>query len=454
MSQFRFPDGFNWGVATSAYQIEGGWNADGKGASIWDNFAHTPGKIAHAHTGDRACDSYHRLAEDLDLLAGLGVKMYRFSISWPRIYPSGRDKINQAGLDYYSRLVDGLLERGIQAFCTLYHWDLPQALQDEGGWETRATIAAYVDFAQTMFKVFQGRIQHWITFNEPFCSAFVGNYFGIHAPGNQDLQTALTVAHHILVAHGRTVKVFRELVANGEASGEIGIAPNLTWAVPYSDTEADRLAALRAVQWSGDWFLDPIWFGHYPEELLSWFADRGFAPPVQPGDFTEIRRDIDFIGCNYYAARLHRFNPEAGIIASEELNMGLETSDIGWPYEPAGFHDSLLYTVRKYGPVPLYITENGVCINDGPSPGEPPSRVPDQRRIAYLHMHLASLHRAIANGADVRGYMAWSLLDNFEWAEGYGMRFGLVHVDFSSGQRRPKDSYHWYALTIGQNGLS
>lgn len=444
MSIFKFPAHFAWGAATSAYQIEGAHDADGKGPSIWDTFSHTPGRIAHGDTGDIACDSYHRLEEDLDLLSELGAKMYRFSISWPRVLPQGRGHINEAGLAYYLGLVDGLLARGIEPFCTLYHWDLPQALQDQGGWENRSTIDAFVEYASLMFTRFSGRIKHWITFNEPFCAAFVGNWWGVHAPGKRDMGIALTVAHHILVAHGRAVKVFRILLTQGKAGGIIGIAPNITWGVPYGNNDADKAACLRSIQWSSDWFLDPIFFGHYPTELARWFEEQGFVFNAPREDLQDIMEPVDFIGCNYYAARIHRYRPEAGPIACEELDMGLEVSDIGWPYQAEGFHDSLGYISAKYGNIPLYITENGACINESPH---------DSRRIDYYRAHLASLARAIDNGVNVLGYMAWSLLDNFEWAEGYGMRFGLVEVDFASGKRRTKDSYKWLAKIYKSNVL-
>lgn len=435
------PRVFLWGAATSAYQIEGGWDADGKGPSIWDAFCREPGRIAGGDRGDTACDSYHRLDADVELLKRLGAGAYRFSVSWPRIFPKGRGPVNPAGLAYYHRLVDALLGAGIQPFCTLYHWDLPQALQEEGGWENRATADAFVDYAELMFREFHGRIKLWITFNEPFCSSFVGHYYGVHAPGKTDLAAAAAAAHHHLLAHGRTVRLFRELCRKDFASGTIGIAPNITWAEPYTGTEADRLACLRPIQWSWDWFLDPICFGSYPEHLAQWFADRGVRPPIQEGDLAAIRQPIDFVGGNYYCMSVNRDDPSAagGVLGSSPVDLGWEKSDIGWPLTPEGFTRSLVRIQQKYG-LPVYITENGICLNDPD----------DHRRIVYLDQHLRALARAMAQGADVRGYMAWSLLDNFEWAEGYSKRFGLVGVDFQTGKRTPKPSFEWYRARIAE----
>lgn len=441
MNHYGFDKDFLWGAATSSFQIEGAWDADGKGPSIWDTFCRQPGRVVGGDRGDQACDSYHRYADDVGLLKDLGARAYRFSVSWPRIFPKGRGEVNAAGLAYYHRLVDALLAEGIRPFCTLYHWDLPQALQDEGGWENRATAQAFVEYASLMFQEFHGKIDLWITFNEPFCSSFVSNYYGVHAPGKTDLGIATAGAHHHLLAHGRTVSRFRELCAIGKASGHIGIAPNITWAEPYADTEADRLACLRPIQWSWDWFLDPICFGSYPEHLAQWFADRGVRVPIEPGDMAAIRQPIDFVGGNYYCMSVNRFDPAGGLLESTQVDMGWEKSDIGWPLTPEGFTRSLVRIKAKYGNLPLYITENGICLNDPQ----------DDRRIVYLDQHLRALARAIAQGVDVRGYMAWSLLDNFEWAEGYSKRFGLVGVDFETGIRTPKPSFLWYQKWISQN---
>lgn len=446
MTKYTFPQDFRWGAATAAYQIEGAYNEDGRGLSIWDTFCRTPGKVKNGDNGDVACDSYHRYKEDIKHMKELGITTYRFSVSWPRIYPQGRGEPNRKGLDYYHRLVDELLQNGIEPFCTLYHWDLPQALQDEGGWNNRATADAFVAFAETMFREFSGKIDKWITFNEPWCSTFLSNYLGVHAPGFRDLQLAVNTAHHVLLAHGKTVQAYRKL----NAGGEIGIAPNITWAVPYrKGNEADRAACLRNIASSLDWFIDPIFFGRYPQNLLEAYERAGAKPPIADGDMETIRQPIDFLGGNYYSASVNRYNPEAGLLQSEEMSMGYERTDIGWPIDPAGFYDSLRYIRDKYGDVPIYITENGACINDGPENGI----VRDGRRILYLRQHLISLHRAVSDGIPVKGYMLWSLLDNFEWAEGYGMRFGLIHVDYKTLERTPKDSYYWYRDVIKNGGF-
>lgn len=436
MTIYQFPADFRWGAATAAYQIEGAYNEDGRGLSIWDTFSHTPGKVKNGDNGDVACDSYHRYKEDIAYMKELGISTYRFSVSWPRIFPAGGGEPNRLGLDFYHRFVDELLRNGIEPFCTLYHWDLPQALQDEGGWDNRKTIQAFKLYAETMFKEFSGKIKHWITFNEPWCASFLSNYIGLHAPGYRDLQLATNTAHHMLLAHGEAVLSYRTLGVDGQ----IGIAPNITWAYPYSKSEADKQVCLRETEWTWDWFLDPIFFGSYPEGMLEVLAKNGAKPPVLAGDMEIIKQSIDFIGGNYYAASVRRHVPGNGLMEDEELNMGYSRTDIGWPLDPVGMYDSLHYTRDKYGDIPIYITENGACINDEPVEG----KVRDERRIQYLRQHIIAMHRAIADGIPVKGYMAWSLLDNFEWAEGFGMRFGLIHVDYQTLERTPKASFYWY----------
>ncbi|WP_195572309.1 GH1 family beta-glucosidase [Paenibacillus sp. 1001270B_150601_E10] len=443
MSINRFPNDFMWGTATAAYQIEGAYNEDGRGPSIWDTFSHTPGNVKNGDNGNVACDSYHRLDEDIRLLKELGVKTYRFSISWSRVLPTGTGAINQKGLDYYHKLVDALIEQGIEPFCTLYHWDLPQAIQDQGGWGDRRSIAAFKEYAEVMFKEFGSKIKYWITFNEPWCLAFLSNYLGIHAPGYRDLQLAIDISHHILVAHGEAVKSYREL----GLSGEIGIAPNTAWGIPYTQSEEDKATCLRLNGWSGDWYLDPIYFGEYPAFMLDWYEKLGHKPPVVEGDMQTIHQPIDFIGINYYTSSMNRHNERSGMLQAEYMNMGAARTDIGWEIYPEGLYQLLRYTADKYGNPDIYITENGACYNDEAENG----RVRDQRRIDYLSQHLVQASRAIADGINLKGYMAWSLMDNFEWAEGYSMRFGLVHVDFDTLVRTKKDSYYWYKHVIANN---
>jgi len=445
MAIIRFPDGFHWGTATAAYQIEGAWNEDGRGPSIWDTFSHTPGKVKNGDNGDVACDSYHRIEEDVRLLKELGVTCYRFSISWPRVIPAGVGDVNPKGLDYYRRLVDRLLENGIEPFCTLYHWDLPQALQDRGGWANRDTIRAFADYAELMFKTFAGKIRFWLTINEPWCVSFLSNFLGVHAPGNRDLQLATDISHHLLVAHAEAVRRFRQL----GIEGQIGIVPNVTWVEPYSNRPEDVEACRRATGWFVEWFLDPVFRGEYPDFLLQWFRAKGVAPRVADGDLEVIRGSVDFLGVNYYTGNVGRYKENEGLFDCEEIDEGYERTDIGWPIYPEGLYRVLTYMTQRYGRVPIYITENGACYNHEPEDG----RVRDGKRIDYLRKHLIQLHRCLSSGVDVRGYMLWSLLDNFEWAEGYSKRFGIVFVDFDTLERIPKDSYYWYRKVIRNNWL-
>jgi beta-glucosidase len=440
---YQFPKDFMWGTATAAYQIEGAYQKDGRGLSIWDTFSHTPGKVYQGDNGDMACDSYHRFEEDIQLMKELGVRTYRFSVSWSRIYPKGRGEINQKGLDYYHRLVNSLIENGIEPFCTLYHWDLPQALEDEGGWNNRETIDAYLQYAKTMFQQFSGKVRYWITFNEPWCISFLSHYMGVHAPGHQDLQLALNVSHHLLVAHGKTVKAFREL----EIPGEIGIAPNVNWGTPFSKSEEDAEAAYRATAWYGDWVLDPIFLGSYPEMLVHSFKKAGAALSILEGDMEVIKEPVDFIGINYYSASVNRHNEDSQPLQFDTCDLGYSKTDIGWPIAPTGLYHVLHYLRDRYGNIPVYITENGACYNDEPENG----RVADHRRIEYFKQHLIQAQRAIEDGINLKGYMAWSLLDNFEWAEGYSKRFGLVYVDFRTLVRIKKDSFYWYQKVV-RNG--
>ncbi|WP_099223018.1 GH1 family beta-glucosidase [Listeria costaricensis] len=447
MSDLVFPEGFKWGVATSSYQIEGAWQEDGKGLSIWDEFTHTPDHIYAGDNGDVACDSYHRLDEDIALLKELGVSCYRFSISWPRIFPTGRGEVNPAGLAYYTRLVDRLLENNIEPFCTIYHWDLPAALQAEGGFENRATIDAYTEYAETLFKHFDGKIKYWTTFNEPWCISFLSNYMGIQAPGKKDLQTALDVAHHVLVAHGKTVQLFR----NGGYGGEIGYAPNVTWIEQYSECQEDVEAARRQNAWFIEWFMDPVFKGRYPENLLDWFAGKNARPPVLDGDMATIAQPIDFIGINYYSGNLGKYEAGRGLMDCANFDEGYKRTDFKWAIYPEGLHRALRYIQQSYGDIPIYITENGAHYD---VPISADGKIRDYKRIDYYKYHLLQLHRLLADGLDLRGYIAWSFMDNLEWAEGYRIKFGLVHVDFNTLQRTKKESFYWYKKVIANNWLN
>lgn len=445
MSKIQFPKGFKWGAATASYQIEGAYQEDGRGLSIWDTFSHTPGNVLNGDTGNVACDSYHRYEEDIEIMKELGIDTYRFSVAWPRIFPNGTGEVNQKGLDFYHRFVDKLLENGIEPMCTLYHWDLPQALQDKGGWDNRETIEAFVQYSEVMFKEFNGKIKKWITFNEPWCVSFLSNFIGVHAPGNKDLQLATNISHHLLVAHGKSVIKFREL----GIEGEIGYAPNVTWLEPFSNKQEDIDACQRATAWFVEWFFDPVFKGSYPDFMVDWFKKKGVELHIQEGDLEIISQPIDFLGVNYYTGNVARYKENEGLFDCENVDMGYDKTDIGWFIYSDGFHHVLNHISKEYGNIPIYITENGACYNDGVEDG----KVHDQRRINYLSKHLTQLNRCIASGVNVQGYLTWSLLDNFEWAEGYSKRFGIVHVNFDTLERTKKDSYYWYKNVVAGNGF-
>lgn len=451
MTTIQLPDGFLWGAATSAYQIEGAVDVDGRGPSIWDTFCAQPGAIENGDTGEVACDHYHRLDGDLDLMADLGLQVYRFSIAWPRIIPSGTGAVNEAGLDFYDRLVDGLLARGITPFATLYHWDLPQALQDSGGWENRATVDAFVEYARVVATRLGDRVTDWITHNEPWVVSFLGNLDGVHAPGKTDLGAALTVAHHVLLSHGRAVPVIRAAVPGAK----VGITLNLGLGRARSDSPVD-LDAVKALDGHFNrWFLDPVYGRGYPADMVERYGEA--MPAVSVDDLDEIATPTDFLGINSYnpsvvAPPLDPENPLGfDPLTTDELRAAhYELTAMGWPIVPEAFGQLLTRVAREYDVPAIYITENGAAFDDEVVDGV----VDDPRRVDFLRSHLAALDVAIAEGAPVRGYFAWSLLDNFEWAWGYGKRFGLVHVDFETQERTPKSSALWYRDAIAANGFA
>ncbi|WNS40735.1 GH1 family beta-glucosidase [Paenibacillus sp. MMS20-IR301] len=445
MSIIQFPADFCFGAATAAYQVEGAWNEGGRGLSIWDTYTRVPGNIRNGDNGDTACDSYHRYEEDIACMKELGLRTYRFSISWSRIFPDGAGEINQEGLDYYHRLVDQLIANSIEPFCTLYHWDLPQKLQDNGGWKNRETIEAFAKYAEAMFEAFNGKIKYWTTFNEPWCVSFKAHYIGDLAPGEQNLQSAVGVAHHLMVAHGRAVQIFRK----SGFDGQIGYAPNVSWREPYSSRPEDAEACRRRVGWMVEWFLDPIFKGEYPDFMLRAFEAHGAKPDIRPGDMEIIHQPVDFLGINYYTGSLGRYKQDNGLFELEDIDEGYERTDFNWPIYPEGLYKVLMHMKQRYGAVPIYITENGACYNDEKADG----KVRDPKRIEYLRKHLLQLNRAMEDGVAVKGYMAWSLLDNFEWADGYSRRFGLIHVDFATLERTPKESFFWYKKVISNGWL-
>jgi beta-glucosidase len=440
-----FPDGFAWGAATAAYQIEGAWNEDGKGESIWDRFCHTAGRIANGDTGDVACDHYHRWREDVGLMRELGLKAYRFSISWPRVLPEGRGQVSPQGLDFYSRLVDELLVASIEPFVTLYHWDLPQALQERGGWPVRSTAEAFVEYADLMSRRLGDRVKHWITLNEPFVSAMVGYLEGRHAPGHTDLGEALAAAHHLLLAHGSAVPIVRQNVVGAE----VGLALNLSGQTPASPSAADRAAAWHRDGVVNRWFLDPLSARGYPADIVA-----HYGPPmdfVQAGDLEAIAATLDFLGVNYYARAIVRSTevPEASN-APRTVSPSAERTAMGWEVYPDGLYDILGRLHFDYRFPAFYVTENGAAYHDEVGPDD---SVHDPNRVVYLKEHFQAAARAIAAGVPLEGYFVWSLLDNFEWGHGYSKRFGLIYVDYGTQRRVLKSSARWYSRVINANGV-
>ena len=437
-----FPADFVWGVATSAYQIEGATAEDGRGPSIWDTFCRTPGKVANGDTGDVACDHYHRWGADLDLIGSLGVNAYRFSIAWPRIFPLGRGSLEPRGLEFYDRLVDGLLQRGLAPYATLYHWDLPQALEDEGGWTNRDTVDAFVAYADAVTARLGDRVASWATLNEPWCSAYLGYAAGEHAPGGTSVSDGLQAAHHLLLAHGSALPVMRR---NAPRSTH-GIVLNLNPAYPATDSPEDRAAARRYDGFFNRWYLEPIFRGAYPSD--AWEGYGADVPDVGDGDLQVIGRPIDFLGVNYYSRSVVGDRAAGDWPRVRHADGGGPVTDMGWEVYPQGLTDLLVRLDRDYDIPRLYVTENGAAYPDAREGGS----VHDQDRIRYVQQHIQAVADARAQGVRVNGYFAWSLMDNFEWAHGYDKRFGLIHVDYDTQERTLKDSARWYqdALTAAR----
>lgn len=431
-----FPPNFLWGAATAAYQIEGAWNADGKGESIWDRFSHTPGKISDASTGDIACDHYHRYLDDIALMRRLGLKAYRFSTSWPRLLPSGRGPVNRYGLDFYDRLVDALLAANIEPFLTLYHWDLPQALQDEGGWENRNTCHAFADYAALMVKRLGDRVHYWTTFNEPSVVAFDGHLTGEHAPGIQDPRITYQVVHHLLVAHGLAVQAVRAI----DPKLQVGIVLNLWNAEPATDSPEDIAAAEATWQRGDAIFPDAIFKAQYPPLVYEMVGKN--MPKIQDGDFALASQKLDYLGLNSYSRNVISANGNITPVP------GSEYTEMGWEVCAPALRRLLVRINNDYRLPPIYITENGAAFKDEVSPD---GKVHDPRRLDYLKQHLIQTRLAMQDGVDVRGYFVWSLLDNFEWGHGFTKRFGLIRVDYETQKRTIKDSGEWYEDLIRKN---
>jgi beta-glucosidase len=443
MAQIRFPDNFIWGAATAAYQIEGAWDEDGRGESIWDRFSHTPGKVHNNDNGDVACDHYHRWRDDIALMRELGLQAYRFSIAWPRVLPEGTGAINQAGLDFYDRLVDGLLEAGITPFATLYHWDLPQVLQDEGGWANSASTAAFTNYADIVSRRLGDRVKNWITHNEPWCTSFLGNYLGVHAPGLRE-GPSLAVAHHVLLSHGAAVPVLR---ANSPGA-EVGITLNFSPAYPASHSPEDQAAAQRHDGFFNRWFLDPLYGRGYPADMVELYGPM--LPAISSGDLETIAAPTDFLGVNYYNRAVIGDDPAALPLRATFVRPEGEYTAMDWEVYPDALRALLERLERDYSPGKLYITENGAAYDDTLTPD---GEIHDAARTRYYAGHLAAAHAAISAGVPLAGYFAWSLMDNFEWAEGYNKRFGIVYTDYITQRRTPKDSARFFSATIEQNGF-
>ena len=457
MSKFlSFPTDFIWGSATSSYQIEGAWNEDGKGESIWDRYTHTSDHIIDGSNGDIATDHYHRWPEDVALMKSLGLQAYRFSISWPRVLPTGRGLVNAAGLEFYSRLVDGLLAADIKPVATLYHWDLPQALQDEGGWPARSTAEAFAEYADVVSRHLGDRVKTWITHNEPWCTSILGYQYAEHAPGWRDTAAAVRASHHILLSHGWAVPLIR---ANSPNS-EVGITLNFEIMEPASASPADTRKTRINDGTYNRWFVSALYGRQYPADIVAHYEPMfpDGMDFIQPGDFETIAAPMDFLGVNYYTRAIVRDEAAADNwpqthfpdLPKCDMHSGV-WEPIYWEIYPDGLYKLLNRLHFEYGPKKIYITENGTSFMDGPDKS---GRVPDVRRLNYLRDHMAAAHRAMQNGVPLAGYFVWSLMDNFEWAKGYQQRFGIVWVDYETQQRIPKDSALWYRQVIADNGFA
>jgi beta-glucosidase len=455
----RFPDGFLWGVSTSAYQVEGAVDVDGRGRSIWDTFSHTPGKIAGGDTGDVACDHYRRWRDDLDLLASLGVNAYRFSLAWPRILPDGDGRVERRGLDHYGRLIDRLLELDITPIVTLYHWDLPQPLEDRGGWLNRETVERFAEYARTCFDTYGDRVRWWLTVNEPWIIGLLGYLHGLHAPGvKDDVRGEVTAFHHTLLAHGRAVQELRTSGRDADVGAALCLAPHY----PATHDPADADAAWASDGYVNRWFLDPVLKGFYPDDVRALYEGIvGELDFVRDGDLATIATPNDYLGINYYSRRLVRAAPgrrpfpwdvvvAGDVPLTEGGTDGVPRTEAGTEIVPRAFTDLLVRLRDDYGEVPLLITENGAVFGDAPASD---GRVHDERRVQFIHDHLAAVHDALEQGVPVIGYCHWSFMDNFEWALGYAQRFGLVYVDYGTLERTLKDSGRYYAAVARANAL-
>ncbi|WP_018526550.1 GH1 family beta-glucosidase [Alkalispirochaeta alkalica] len=446
MARRQFPADFLWGVAAASYQVEGAAREDGRGESIWDTFSRKPGAVLHGHTGDVSVDQYHRYEEDAGLMKDLGVGSYRFSLAWPRLQPTGSGSFNSRGFDYYKRLCDSLHQRGISAAATLYHWDLPQPLEDAGGWPHRDTACRFAEYAEACFTELGNHVDLWITLNEPWCSAVLGYHEGVHAPGRRDLSAAWAASHHLLLGHGLALQAYRE--QGGRSEQPIGITLNIDTPRPATQDSRDVLAADRAMDLRTRMYFDPLFGKGYPERHFEAYPGET-RPEVRAGDLEIIAGKIDFLGLNYYFEPVMAFDPDhpEGFRVAPDYH---ETTAMGWPVTPRGLYRQLTWVARETrGQCPLYITENGCAMEDSLS--DDGLRCRDPRRIQYLRDHFSAALDAIEEGVDLRGYFVWSLIDNFEWALGYTKRFGIIYADYINQRRVPKDSFYYLREVISQS---
>ena len=446
--KYIFPEGFEWGTASASYQIEGAWNEDGKSENIWDRFCRSPGNIEDNSSGDVACDFYHRFEEDIKIVKQLGIKVYRLSILWSRIIPEGTGNINEAGIDFYRKVLKCLHDNGIKSSVTIYHWDLPQKLQDRGGWANREIADWFENYAKVLFERLGDLVDSWITLNEPYCTSFLGYWLGLHAPGIRDYSAALAAAHHLLLAHGKAVKTFRAL----GLKAEIGITLNMNMSYPFNPSDpADIEAAKRSREQLNQLFADPVFLGKYPETLFSYLKKKNIVlPEIKSGDLELISQKIDFFGLNTYFSDFVKEDKTKYPLDCVSCKTGKPQTDTNWEIYPEGMYDLLKWIHDRYKQSKIIITENGMASNDWVSIE---GKVHDPNRIDYLTRYLIQVHSAIKDGVPVKGYYEWCFCDNFEWARGLKRRFGIVYVDYNTQKRIIKDSGYWYSELIKNNGL-
>lgn len=448
MKKYQFPNDFEWGTATASYQIEGAWNTDGKGECIWDRFSHTPGNIVDGSNGDVACDFFHNYKEDIALLKKLGIQVYRMSISWPRVIPNGIGEVNRKGVEFYRNVLQCLRDNGVKCALTIYHWDLPQKLQDKGGWGNREIVGWFEEYAKLLFREFGDLVDYWITLNEPICTAMNGHWHGEHAPGYHDFSLALQVTHHLLMSHGAAVKAYR----SSGLTAPIGITLNMNYSYPLNpESSEDVEAAKRDLMHNNCLYGDPVYLGEYPKELFDYYASQNVTlPDIHEGDMELIKQPLDFFGLNNYQADFVKADQTEWPLNARLVHTGLDKTDANWQVTPEGFFDLLTWINKRYKPAKLIITENGAAGNDWVNIE---GAVEDTNRIDFLRRYLIQVKRAIDEGVPVCGYYVWCFCDNFEWAWGMARRFGIVYVDYKTQKRIPKNSALWLSETIKNNGF-